>query len=49
VDHIMGHAPASGDMGAVYRQHVAESALRSVTDYVRCWLFGSESSKASER
>lgn len=44
VDHIMGHAPASGDMGAVYRQHVAETALRSVTDYVRFWLFGAEAS-----
>jgi len=27
-------------MGAVYRQHVAESALRQVTDHVRKWLFG---------
>jgi integrase len=47
VDHIMGHAPASGDMGAVYRQHVAESALRSVTDYVRRWLFGSDASEST--
>lgn len=49
VDHIMGHAPASGDMGAVYRQHVAESALRSVTDYVRSWLFGSECGEPARR
>jgi len=49
VDHIMGHAPASGDMGAVYRQHVAESALRSVTDYVRVWLFGPEGAAADGR
>lgn len=41
VDHIMGHVPATSDMGAVYRQHVAESALRQVTDHVRAWLFGS--------
>ena len=40
VDHIMGHAPTASDMAAVYRQHVAESALRQVTDHVRCWLFG---------
>jgi integrase len=49
VNHIMGHAPASGDMGAVYRQNVAESAQRTVTDYVHRWLFGSKASKASAR
>jgi integrase len=49
VDHIMGHAPASSDMGAVYRQHVAETLLRSVTDYVRAWLFGPEGSEATPR
>jgi hypothetical protein len=49
VDHIMGHAPASSDMGAVYRQHVAETLLRSVTDYVRTWLFGPEGSEATPR
>jgi len=42
VDHIMGHVPASSDMGAVYRQHVAESALRQVTDHVHDWLFGKD-------
>ena len=36
----MGHAPLTKDMGAVYRQHVAESALRQVTDHVHTWLFG---------
>lgn len=41
VDHIMGHVPHASDMGAVYRQHVAEAALRQVTDHVREWLFGS--------
>ena len=40
VDHVMGHVPATSDMGAVYRQHVAESALRQVTDHVHTWLFG---------
>lgn len=41
VDFIMGHVPAASDMGAIYRRHVAESALRQVTDHVRRWLFGS--------
>jgi len=45
VDHIMGHAPASSDMGATYRQHVAESALRQVTDHIRTWLFGATAKK----
>lgn len=45
VDHIMGHVPHTSDMGAVYRQHVAESALRQVTDHVRTWLFGSSRPK----
>jgi integrase len=49
VDHIMGHAPASGDMGATYRQHVAESSLRTVTDYVRRWLFGPDATEAARR
>ncbi len=40
VDHVMGHAPPNSDMGAVYRQHVAESALRQVTDHVHECLFG---------
>lgn len=51
VDHIMGHVPATSDMGAVYRQHVAERALRQVTDYVRTWLLGADDpdgSKAAE-
>ena len=42
VDHIMGHAPKSSDMGAVYRRHVAEKALREATDHVRTWLFGDD-------
>jgi integrase len=40
VDHIMGHAPLSSDMGAVYRKHVADDALLQVTDHVRKWLWG---------
>jgi integrase len=49
VDHIMGHVPASSDMGAVYRQHVAESALRQVTDHVRMWLFGHQVSRQKKK
>ena len=45
VDHIMGHVPAASDMGAIYRQHVAESALRQVTDHVHDWLFGKVTAK----
>jgi hypothetical protein len=41
----MGHVPHASDMGAVYRQHVAETALRQVTDHVRQWLFGRSQSK----
>jgi site-specific recombinase XerD len=48
VDHIMGHVPATSDMGAVYRQHVAERALRQVTDHVRTWLFGAGDADGSE-
>jgi integrase len=40
VDHIMGHAPPSTDMGDVYRGGVADAALRQVTDHVHSWLFG---------
>lgn len=41
VDSTMGHVPQASDMSAVYRQGVAESALRHVTDHVRTWLFPS--------
>ena len=41
----MGHAPLTSDMGAIYRQHVAESALRQVTDHVHDWLFGKAPAK----
>jgi integrase len=40
VNHIMGHAPPSSDMGEVYRGSVADAALRQVTDHVHTWLFG---------
>jgi integrase len=40
VQAIMGHAAASGDMSAIYRQAVADERLRIVADHVRVWLFG---------
>jgi integrase len=40
VNHIMGHAPLSTDMAAVYRQTVGEEPLRLVTEHVRGWLYG---------
>jgi len=40
VDAIMGHAAASGDMAAVYRQRIDASRLVAVVDHVRVWLFG---------
>jgi integrase len=40
VDFIMGHAPHSNDMAAVYRQEIDDDRLKAVTDHVRQWLFG---------
>jgi integrase len=39
IQSIMGHAPASGDMSAVYRQGVSDDRLREVVEHVRAWLF----------
>ncbi len=41
VDFIMGHAPESDDMAAVYRQKTFDSQLVKVTDHVQGWLNGS--------
>jgi integrase len=41
VDFIMGHAPATNDMAAVYRQKTFDVQLRKVTDHVYGWLTGS--------
>ncbi len=40
VDFLMGHAPASGDMSAHYREHISDERLLAVTDHLRKWLFG---------
>jgi len=39
VDAIMGHAPKTGDMGAVYRGRIDDDRLVAVTEHVRGWLF----------
>lgn len=39
VKAIMGHAPASGDMSAVYRQGFDDDRLRSIVDCVHGWLY----------
>jgi integrase len=40
VDYVMGHAPRSDDMGAVYRQRISDDRLVVVAETVRRWLFG---------
>jgi len=44
VKAIMGHAPASGDMSAIYRQGFDDDRLRSVVDHVRGWLYAEKAS-----
>lgn len=39
VDHVMGHVPASNDMGAVYRQKINDARLEALANHVRAWLF----------
>jgi integrase len=39
VQSIMGHAPASGDMSAIYRQRIDDDRLKAVVDHVHSWLF----------
>jgi integrase len=41
VNFIMGHAPSSTDMAAIYRQTIFEDRIVAVSDYVRKWLFHS--------
>lgn len=44
VDHIMGHI--TYNMASVYRQEVADAPLKRVTNYVRKWLLGGETTNA---
>lgn len=36
---VMGHVESSGDMGAIYNQHVSDERIESVCQHVRNWLF----------
>lgn len=38
VNHIMGHAPLSNDMSAVYRESISDARLERVANGVREWL-----------
>lgn len=40
VQAIMGHAPSSGDMSAIYRQRVSDERLQAVVEVVHKWLYG---------
>jgi integrase len=39
VNAIMGHAPSSSDMSAVYRERIDDTRLQAVVNHVRGWLF----------
>ncbi len=39
VDFIMGHAPGSDDMAAVYRERIGNERLVAVTEFLHRWLF----------
>jgi len=43
VDFLMGHAPQSDDMAAVYRESISDGRLKAVTEHVRKWLFSGKS------
>jgi integrase len=45
VDAIMGHAPDSDDMSAVYRESVGDDRLVAVVNHVRGWLWPASSGR----
>ena len=49
VNAIMGHAPSSNDMSAVYRERISDDRLQAVAEHVRRWLFRGRESKAKTR
>lgn len=49
VDAIMGHAPASSDMRAVYRERITNERLQAVAEHVRAWLFPSAPQLPTQR
>jgi len=48
VNAIMGHAPESNDMSAVYRESVSDERLQAVVDHVRGWLYAEPAEDDSE-
>jgi integrase len=44
-DSIMGHAPRSDDMAAVYRQRICDQRLMAVVDHVREWMVAKPTEK----
>jgi integrase len=45
VQSIMGHAAASSDMSAIYRERVDDDRLKAVVGHVHRWLFENKESK----
>ena len=45
VDFVMGHAPGSGDMSAVYRQRMTNQRLFRVAQHVREWFLKGKPSR----
>jgi integrase len=39
VDYVMGHAPDSRDMAAVYRERISDERIKAVCERVRTWLW----------
>jgi len=39
VDAIVGHAPESNDMSAVYRERISDERLKAVVNHVHAWLW----------
>jgi integrase len=48
VDLIMGHAPASNDMAAVYRERISDQRLVDVVNIVRTWLYAGDDADDSK-
>ena len=49
VNAIMGHAAASNDMAAVYRERIDDDRLKVVVDHVRAWLWPEKTKKMPAR
>ena len=47
VEFIMGHAPESDDMAAVYDEETFDNDLKTVTRYVRAWVSGRSSQSSA--